>query len=872
MEWQQMGTQEVISKLSAHQSGLSSAEAGARLTEYGKNKLADKPQPPLILRFFAQFNDFMIIILLSAAAVSFVTSILHGDMDFFDPLIILLIVAVNALLGLIQEYRAEKALDALKSLTKPHAKVMRDGHMNMVNIEDLVPGDIVVLEAGDFVPADCRLISAHNLRAEESALTGESVPSEKDARIMPKAATSPGDIKNMLFFGSSITMGRGQAIVTDTGQNTQVGRIAELLEEDAPKTPLQERLAETAKKLGIAVLIICALLFFLGVLRRLPPFDMFMTSVSLAVAAIPEGLPAIVTIMLAIGVQRMAKQNAIMRKLPAVETLGCATIICTDKTGTLTKNRMTVVEIANATANTPNATDKSYILTLMSLCNDSVIEHNDGETVILGDPTETALVSAALDMRLDKHALESETPRVDEWGFDSDRKLMTTLHRTSNGFTSVTKGAPDVLLALCDTYYESGRAVPMTNGTRRKLEKLLENWADSALRVIGVATRTYSNAPHAQSPKSVETKLTFVGLCGLMDPPRDEVYEAVRTAKRAGIRPVMVTGDHARTAVALAKIIGISPNSEALTGAQIDIMNQQQLENCINNYNVFARVSPEHKLRIVRAFQKHGHIVAMTGDGVNDAPALKAADIGCAMGRSGTDVAKAAADMVLSDDNFSTIVEAVREGRGIYDNIRKAVHFLLSCNIGEILTIFAAILLGWSAPLLAIQLLWVNLVTDSLPAIALGLDLPTDETMTQKPKGRVKSLFAGGLWTRIILEGIMIGLLALLAFAIGVTFFDTGGVIIGRTMAFATLSISQLIHAFNMHSEHSILPLGFLQNKYLCGSFIVCLALQLGVIMLPSVASLFKVTPLGSTSWLIVAGLSIMPLIIVEIQKRLTKD
>jgi len=861
-DWHGKTVRETLAELDVGaEYGLSDGQAAKRLTEYGANKLDEKKKKSMIVRFFMQFNDFMVLILLAAAAVSFAVSVMQGEYDFADPVIILLIVSLNAVLGLVQEGKAERALEALKRMSAPTAKILRGGHIVRVETEDIVPGDILLLEAGDMLPADGRLVTAINLKAEEAALTGESVPVEKDASRVFCEAESAGDMRNMVFAGSSIAYGRGTAVVTATGMRTEMGKIAAMMINDGGEanTPLQDRLEETGKTLGIGALVICAAIFVMGLIRHIPPFDMFMTSVSLAVAAIPEGLPAIVTIMLAIGVRRMAARNAVIRRLPAVETLGSATVICSDKTGTLTQNKMRVVELYTGA--------RPYLLRLAALCNDCRIDTDEtGETRVIGDPTEAALIRAGLEAGLDKRALDKEHPREVEIPFDSKRKLMTTVHRDKTGYLSVTKGAPDVLLECCTHYTERGDRLPLNAAKRAEILRANADMADHALRVIGAAYK----AVDRPRTENAESGLTFAGLLGMIDPPREEAAEAVATCQAAGIRPVMVTGDHIATAAAIAKKLGIMHSGDrAMTGAELNRTPQEDLEKAIHKYSVFARVSPEHKVRIVKAFQARGHIVAMTGDGVNDAPALKAADIGCAMGISGTDVAKGAADMVLTDDNFATIVEAVREGRGIYANIRKAVHFLLSSNIGEIITIFVAILLGWDTPLLAIHLLWVNLVTDSLPAIALGLDEADRGLMNRPPVDGRKGLFSGGLWQRIGLEGCMIGMLALLAFGIGTIFFDEAGShAIGRTMAFATLSISQLVHAFNMRTDGSLFHIDVLGNKALVGAFLAGIALQVAVIMVPGLAALFKVEGLAPVQWLITAGFCLMPLALVELEKR----
>lgn len=865
MTWHGMRPDDVLDVLKSSREGLNGEEAEKRLSEFGLNKLAEKKKTSLFIRFMMQFNDFMIIVLLAAAGVSFGVSLLKGEPDYADPIIILLIVILNAVLGLVQENKAEKALEALKKMSAPKAKVIREGRLQVISGEELAIGDVIVLETGDYIPADGRILSAVNLRTEEAALTGESLPSEKNADVVLQKDLPLGDRCNMVFSGSSVSYGRGTAAVTETGMNTEVGRIAHLLMQDeAPETPLQKKLGDTGKKLGIATLILCGVIFILGIIRSIPAFDMFMTSVSLAVAAIPEGLPAIVTIVLAIGVQKMAKRNAVIRKLPAVETLGGATVICSDKTGTLTQNKMQVTEVWNSERLLSHRQEEyKNILKLGALCNDTVM--NESGTFI-GDPTETALVEAAAKSGQSKKKLEAELPRLDEIPFDSGRKLMSTMNKEGNAFLMITKGAPDVLLEKCAYVLEGNEAIPLSREKRRSILQINDKMAGRALRVLGVAFKRSPRRLNMTNINDAESNLIFAGLVGMMDPPRDEVKQAVEVCKRAGIKPVMVTGDQILTAKAIGETLGIfRPGDMAATGQELKAMSQEELVRDIFKYSIFARVTPEQKTRIVKAFQANGAIVAMTGDGVNDAPALKAADIGCAMGISGTDVAKGAADMVLTDDNFATIVEAVREGRGIYANIRKAVHFLLSSNIGEIIAILSAIIIGWETPLLAIHLLWVNLVTDSLPAVALGLDPSEKDIMLKKPRDRRKDLFSDGLWERIVLEGLMIGLLAMLAFGVGVVIY--GSLAMGRTMAFATLSISELVHAFNMRSEHSIFTIDILENKYLVGAFILGVILQTSVISVPFLAKIFKVTVLSPMQWLVVIFLSLMPIIIVELEK-----
>lgn len=826
--------------------GLSNDEVKKRLEKYGKNKLKEKKKKNIFRRFIEQFNDFMIIILLAAAAISYFTSAMQGDADITEPVIILAIVVLNALLGVIQEKRAEQSLEALKKLSTPHACILRSGREITINAEDVVPGDILIISAGDIVAADCRLVSSNNLLVDESSLTGESVNAEKDATVILDEFSPLGDRKNLILSSTSVTAGKGKAIVTSTGMNTEVGHIADMLMTDeTEQTPLQKKLSDTGKTLGIAALFVCLVIFIIGLFRSLPPFDMFMTAVSLAVAAIPEGLPAIVTIMLAIGVMRMSKHHAIVRNLPSVETLGSASVICSDKTGTLTQNKMTVT--------TDYTSDKKMLYRLCAMCCDDDNIHRS--------PTENALLIAAQNNGFIKDTLDKKYRRIDEIPFDSTRKRMTTMHHDIKGYKTIVKGAVEYVLPLCKSIYNGQKVIPLSSQGKRKIMSENSKMTGNGLRVIAVCYRDdYTKAPIN------ENNMVFVGLVGIEDPPRKEAYEAVRQCKRAGIRPVMITGDHAGTALSIAKRIGIADDSsQVMTGDVLEKISDEELSKTIYKYSIFARVTPSHKTKIVKALKRNGEVVAMTGDGVNDAPALAAADIGCSMGISGTDVAKSASDMILTDDNFSTIVYAVREGRSIFANIKKAVQFLLSSNIGEILTVFSGILFGWSSPLTAIQLLWVNLVTDSLPAIALGLDAPDTDIMDKKPRSPKKGLFADGLWASILFEGLMIGALALLAFSIGANLF--GGLTAGRTMAFAVLSISQLIHAFNMRSEHSVFKAGLFKNPYLVLSLIIGLILEVTVISVPYLADIFGVIPMSPIMWCITMVLSLMPLVIVEIQK-----
>ena len=914
--WQSFNVGEVARKLRTNiERGLSKEEAENRRNKHGPNKLEEKKKENILIRFIKEFKDFMIIILIIAAIISAVVSYMQGQNDYIDSIIIIAIVVLNAIMGLVQEAKAEKSLEALKDMSAPVAKVRRDGRILTIKGTEVVPGDIVLLEAGNYVPADCRLINSYNLKVEESSLTGETVPVTKDAEVLLDSKTPIGDTLNMAFANTIVVNGHAEAIVTETGMNTKVGQIAKMIiTNEAPETPIQRKLGEVGKTLGIACLCICAFIFVIGILKKIEPVEMFMTSVGLAVAAIPEGLPAIVTIMLSIGVTRMAKKNSIVRKLPAVETLGSSSVICSDKTGTLTQNKMKVTKIMDLKGESLDL-QKNLILELGTMCTD--VEENVGEA------TELAIINAAREQGKYKERLYQKFTRINDIPFDSDRKMMSTIHRigseridlsthsdewnnesnlignthdnmysnsnlnnettknsnssdlkildlihnSNDKFLCITKGAPEVILKNCSKYYLNGQINILNAESIRKIEKINSTMAENALRVIAVAYSSMPRLPTNIDSESLERNLTFVGLIGMIDPPREGVKEAVQSCKKAGIKTVMITGDHILTAKAIAKELGILGNNDlAITGKELDKISKSELEKNISKYSVFARVSPEHKVRIVEAFQKTGAVVAMTGDGVNDAPALKKADIGIAMGKNGTDVAKNAADMILADDNFVTIVEAVKQGRNIFDNIKKAVHFLISTNIGEIVTIFMGLLLGLKSPLLAIQLLWINLVTDSLPAIAIGLESPDKNIMNQKTRNSRKSIFADGLWSKIILEGIMLGMLTLVAFSVGNNLY---GLEVGRTMAFVAMAMLELVHSFNVKSEKSIFKVGILENKYLIGAFILGTLLQVVVVMVPALANVFSLVPLNGTQWLYTLGISILPIIIIEAQKLL---
>ena len=869
--WYTIPTKEVEKQMRTNiEFGLNEKQVEDKQNKFGLNKLEEKKKESIFIKFIKQFNDFMIIILIIASIISAVVARLEGNNDYIDSIIIIAIVVFNAIMGLVQETKAEKSLEALKKMTAPTCKVKRNGKISTIKSEQIVPGDIVLLEAGNYVPADCRLISSSNLKIEESSLTGETVPVLKDANCTLKEKTALGDMVNMAFSTTIVVNGHGEAIVTDTGMNTKVGKIAKMIiTNEAPETPIQKKLGEVGKSLGIACLGICLLIFVIGIFKKIEPIEMFMTSVGLAVAAIPEGLPAIVTIMLSIGVTKMAKKNSIIRKLPAVETLGSSSVICSDKTGTLTQNKMQVTKIANINGET---NDKEYIKWLMgmaTMCTDVEISRENGKTELTGEPTEKAIVSKALDEGQNKNELYNVMRRVKDIPFDSSRKMMTTIHKMPNGYRVITKGAPDVLLKRCNKVYDNGNVTSLDYSRTKLIENQNNKMADEALRVLAIAYLDIQSLPSKIDSENIERNLIFIGLIGMIDPPREGVKKAVATCKKAGIKTVMITGDHIITAKAIAKDLGILRNSDlAITGEELDKIPQAVLRRNIMNYSVFARVTPEHKARIVKAYQSTGAVVAMTGDGVNDAPALKNADIGIAMGKNGTDVAKNAADMVLTDDNFVTIVEAVKQGRNIFDNIKKAVHFLIATNIGEIVTIFLGLLLGLKSPLLAIQLLWINLVTDSLPAIALGLENPKVDIMDKKPRDSKKGIFADGLWQRIITEGTMLGILTLVAFSVGNYLYN---IEVGRTMAFVSLGLLELVHSFNIKSEESIFKVGLFENKYLLGAFILGALLQIVVVVIPSVAEVFKLVPLTQVQWMYTFGISILPLIIMEIQKAFNK-
>ncbi|MGI6161904.1 MAG: calcium-translocating P-type ATPase, SERCA-type [Christensenellales bacterium] len=862
--WYSKNSEQILSELSSSAGGLSPEEAAKRLKD-GYNELAQQVQRTLLDKIIAQLKDFMVIVLIAAAAVSFIIG------EGVDALIILGIVVINAVLGIVQENKAEKSLDALKELSAPVAHVLRGGVPAAIPSRELVRGDVVLLETGSMVPADLRLIESVNLKIQEASMTGESVPSEKNMAELPDENVPLGDRHNMAFSSTMVTYGRGRGIVVETGMDTEIGKIAGMISSvDSSETPLKKKLGQLGKTLGIAALAICAVIFIIGVMYGKEVADMFLTSVSLAVAAIPEGLPAIATVVLALGVQRMAKRNAIIRTLPAVETLGRATIICSDKTGTLTQNKMTVTSISapDNVTDVNDATMENFdaVIKCAVLCNDAALTP-DGP---IGDPTETALITMAEKLGLKKDEADAAYPRLMELPFESERKLMTTVHNIDGNYRSYTKGALDELLKRCTHILKDGEVQPLDEGHKAAILETNSQLANEALRVLGYAYRELDRLPHQDEMPNIESQLIFAGLTGMIDPPRPEAADAVAKCLTAGIKPIMITGDHRDTAVAIARSLGIiNDASQVVTGIELDNMNEQQLKEAIGLYSVYARVSPEHKVRIVQAWQTHGAVVAMTGDGVNDAPALKLADIGAAMGITGTDVAKDAADMVLADDNFSTVVAAVEEGRRIFDNILKSIQYLISCNVGEIITLFVATLLNWSEPLLPIHILWVNLVTDSLPALALGVDPASSGIMKIKAADRENDIFSRSMIWRTSYQGVMVGALTLTAFIIG----QRHGLEYGRTMAFTVLAFSQLVHVFNVRSGvNSIFKTPLFNNRTLWAAVAISGGLMLAILVVPPLMDLFKVVPLNAGEWITVALLSFSPIVIIELFKLFKLD
>lgn len=865
MIWHSSTSEDVAAKFSVEtDKGLSSEEAKKRLEYYGKNILADKKSKGFLTRFFEQMKDFMVIILLIAAAVSLAVTIIEGNGEWFEPIIIVAIVILNALLGVYQEQKAENALEALKGMTAPLAKVMRDGNAVTIDSAELVRGDILILEAGDYIAADARLITAYQFRTDESPLTGESVPVEKNPDVLVDDIAPLADRVNMIYSGCSVTGGRATAVVTGTGMYSEVGKIASLLEQTGEtETPLKKGLSALGRTLGLATLVICAIVFAVGMLRNYHQvgfvdtlINTFMTSVSLAVAAIPEGLPAIVTVVLALGVERMVKHNAIVKNLTSIETLGCASVICSDKTGTLTLNRMTVTKVFDL-QKIIDLTEGEFsesaatLLRLAAICTDTKVAHNGSRRSDIGDPTEIALTDACEKyMGLNKVDLDSQFPRFAELPFDSERKLMTTVNVIDGKPYAIVKGAPEMLMERC------------LDCNEKLVLEANKSMASDALRVIAVAAKPLDAVP-SDATEELEHGLYFIGLIGMIDPPRPEAVKAVSLCKKAGINPVMITGDHIETAKAIAAKLGIlTENKKAITGIELSNLSEEEFDSHIEDYSVYARVTPEDKIRIVRAWQKKGQIVSMTGDGVNDAPALKSADIGCAMGITGTDVAKGAADMILTDDNFSTIVTAVKEGRGIFENIRKSVRYLISCNISEILTVFLGMMIYGASPLAAVELLWINLVTDSAPALSLGMEPADDSVMNRKPREKNEPILNKNLIITSVVQSVIFTAVALISFAIG----KKSGIIAAETMAFLTVGFTQIFHVFSVHSEESLFVSSPFKNKYLIYAFTFSSVLMLLSVLTP-LRTLFGMAALTAGQFFTAVGLALIPLVCIEIYK-----
>ena len=874
---------EVLKELKVNaKKGLTQLEVKKRQEEKGLNKLKEKEGKSLVKMVLEQFKDFLIIILIIASVLSIILG------DYVEGIVILVIVVLNAILGVVQEKRASNALSALKNMAAPKAKVIRESKLSIIDSQQLVPGDIVSIELGDYIPADIRLIEAVNLRIEEAALTGESLAVEKDANTKLEDSAGIGDRVNTAYMSTIVTYGRGKGVVTNTGMDTEVGKIATMLGEvEDEQTPLQKKIASFGKMLGILCLCVCAVIFVIGIVRQEDIFEFFMIAISLAVAAIPEGLPAVVTVVLAIGMQSMIKRNAIIKKLGAVETLGSTSVICSDKTGTLTQNKMTVEKIFDGEENweLSSATEASYsleshlesdrnknignldkLMLCATLCNDSELK---GEEII-GDPTEGALIVMSAKAGFDYKELNEKYPRLEEYPFDSERKLMSTLHNINYKMTILTKGAPDVILSRSTKILVNNKIEDMTDSLREKINLANENYAKKALRVLGFGMKIVSEGVDLQEE---ENELIFLGLVGMIDPPREEVKDGVPICKIAGIRVVMITGDHKITGSAIAMKLGIiNKQNQAMEGKEIDNYSEEEFKEKVNDINVFARVSPEHKVRIVEAIRSNNKIVAMTGDGVNDAPALKKADIGIAMGITGTDVSKEAADMILTDDNFTSIVDAVKEGRIIYSNIRKFIGFLLSCNIGEILIIFLAILFGWPVPLVAIQLLWINLITDSFPAFALGLETGEEDIMNKKPRNPNESIVDSKMKIAIAFQSIGLGLAVLLSFYIGYKVVPGSNEVLGRTFCFTTLIIGEMLRAYSARSEDkTLLKMKVFSNKFLNYSVLIAIVLLFMVIYIEPLQIVFETTYLEITNLLIAIGLAIVPLIFGEFSKLLKK-
>ena len=865
--WFSKTSETVLKELNSNiSSGLSDEEAKKRLSEYGPNRLSTKKKKTLLQLFISQLADVMIYILFGAAIISAMVG------EISDSIIILIVIFINAIIGVVQESKAEKALEALKELSTPKAIVKRGGELKEIPSEEVVVGDIVVIDAGRFIPADLRLIESANLKIDEAAFTGESVPADKDAMItIEKDNVTIGDQHNMAFMSTLATYGRGIGVVVGTSMDTQIGKIAKMIDEaEEDSTPLQKRLAQLGKTLGFAAIFICGLIFVIALFQGRDMLEMFLTAISLAVAAIPEGLPAIVAIVLAMGVQRMIKENAIIRKLPAVETLGSVNIICSDKTGTLTQNKMTVTKFYadNSLLNIDNIElekpSNKLLIHGMILCNDATYT----EKSKTGDPTEIALLEAGVKYNLFKESLNDQFQRIDEIPFDSDRKLMTTVNKHEGGLKVFTKGAIDSILKISNKALLGEEIVDLNDEVRKSILKAADEMSDEALRVLACAYKEIDSSN--VSIDSLETNLIYVGMMGMIDPPRLEVRDSIKLCKSAGITPIMITGDYRNTAFAIAKELGIAENiDETISGDEIDKFTEETFNENIKDYKVFARVSPEHKVKIVKAFKSHGNIVSMTGDGVNDAPSLKTADIGVAMGITGTDVAKGAADMILTDDNFTTIVSAVEEGRNIYNNIRKSIIFLLSCNFGEIVTLFVAILLNWDTPLLPIHILWVNLITDSFPALSLGVDPGDKGVMNDPPRDPKESLFSGRFGVLLAINGAIMGALTLVAFRVGEHLYPDS-LMHAQTMAFVVLAVSQLFYSLSVRNpKKTLFEIGPLTNKYLLGAICVGILLQLSIISIPPIAQIFKVYTLTARDWGFVILLSLIPFILNELIKIL---
>ena len=876
-DYYKLSVDETLNELNADSAGLSSERAAERLAQYGPNKLKEAEKPGFWKRFLTQLKDPMLIILLAAAGVSALTGAIAGESEWAETIIILAVVLLNAVLGVLQESKAESAIEALQTMTAATCKVLRDGKMAVLHSDELVPGDVVLLEAGDAVPADGRIIESASLKIEEAALTGESVPVNKMLDVLgaaQKQADVPlGDRKNMCYMGSTVVYGRGKTVITATGMSTEMGKIAGvLLNTKDEQTPLQRKLDELGRLLSKMVLGICVFIFAFNLFMARGELTAsghalevvlktFMVAVSLAVAAIPEGLATVVTVVLSIGVTKMSRENAVIRRLTAVETLGCTQVICSDKTGTLTQNKMTVVEHIGETLSVASA---------MALCSDAVLNDEDQAE---GEPTECALVNFACSVGAKKRDLEKKSPRIDEAPFDSARKMMSTVHKSGEGFVQYTKGAPDALLSRCTHYFESGKILPMTDAKRQEILNSNKAMADRALRVLAVAKRDWAEKPENNAPEYLERDLVFLGLTGMIDPIRPEVKAAIAECRGAGIRAVMITGDHRDTAVAIAKELGIiTDESQAVTGAELDRFSDEQLRERVTEYGVYARVQPEHKTRIVQAWKARGAVTAMTGDGVNDAPSIKSADIGIGMGITGTDVTKNVADMVLADDNFATIVVAVGEGRRIYDNIRKAIQFLLASNMSEVLGVFCATLMGFTL-LNPVHLLFINLVTDCFPALALGMEKAEPDVMNRPPRNSREGIFAGGLLGDIIYQGILVTALTILSYWMG-NFFETGVFSLpagvsehGMTMAFLTMSMCEIFHSFNLRSQRNSVFSLHGQNPVLWAAMIGSLILTTAVLEVPFLANAFGFTPVGAAEYGVALCLAVLVIPVVEAVK-----